>query len=98
MASKVTVRTPRKAKRTPLPPLPPLPNIDAFPTIGYSRWRDLRPFVRYSREWVRLREKEGRFPKRMCQSPSCTVWPNSEIKRWLADPMGYRAEAACDER
>ncbi|CAG9208511.1 helix-turn-helix transcriptional regulator [Burkholderia gladioli] len=69
-----------------------LPNLDAFPTIGYSRWRDLAPFVRFSREWVRLQEAAGRFPRGTRASTTLVVWPNAEIKRWLADPLNYRAE------
>lgn len=72
------------------PPL--LPNLDAFPETGYSRWRDLVPFVRFSREWVRQNEAAGRFPRGVRVSPNLVVWKNSEIKLWLADPMGYRAE------
>jgi len=73
-----------------VPPL--LPNLDAFPTTGYSRWRDLAPFVRFSREWVRLQEAAGRFPRGVRASATLVVWPNAEIKRWLADPLNYRAE------
>lgn len=69
-----------------------LPNLDAFPTTGYSRWRDLAPFVRFSREWVRLQEAAGRFPRGTRASATLVVWPNAEIKRWLADPLNYRAE------
>jgi prophage regulatory protein len=69
-----------------------LPNLDAFPTTGYSRWRDLVPFVRFSREWVRLQEAAGRFPRGVRASAKLVVWPNAEIKRWLADPLNYRAE------
>jgi prophage regulatory protein len=73
--------------------LPLLPNLDLFPTTGYSRWSDLQPFVRYSREWVRQREQAGRFPKRVYLSKRCAVWSNAEIRNWLVDPIGYRAEA-----
>ncbi|WP_256976193.1 AlpA family transcriptional regulator [Burkholderia sp. AU28863] len=69
-----------------------LPNLDAFPTTGYSRWRDLAPFVRFSREWVRLQEAAGRFPRGVRASATLVVWPNAEIKRWLTDPLNYRAE------
>ncbi|PNL00119.1 AlpA family phage regulatory protein [Burkholderia glumae] len=66
--------------------------MDEFPTTGYSRWRDLAPFVRFSREWVRLQEAAGRFPRGTRASAKLVVWPNAEIKRWLADPLNYRAE------
>ncbi|WP_206002897.1 helix-turn-helix transcriptional regulator [Paraburkholderia polaris] len=83
--------SPNKAKRTPRA-LPLLPNLDAFPETGRSRWRDIEPFVRYSREWARQHEMAGRFPKRQHMGRTA-LWENSEIKRWLADPVNYRAEA-----
>lgn len=59
---------------------------------GYSRWAAVEKRIGFSREWVRQREKEGRFPKRVHLSQRCVVWPNREIHRWLADPVNYRAE------
>ncbi len=79
-----------KAKRTPRM-LPLLPNLDAFPETGRSRWRDIEPFVRYSREWARQHEMAGRFPKRQHMGRTA-LWENSEIKRWLTDPVSYRSE------
>lgn len=81
------------AKRT-RAPLPTLPNLDAFPEIGFSRWADLKPYVRFSREYVRLKELEGRFPRGVRASKTLVLWSNAEVRKWLADPMGYRAEAA----
>ncbi|WP_206953335.1 helix-turn-helix transcriptional regulator [Trinickia acidisoli] len=65
----------------------------SLPLDGYTRWNDLRNLVPGSREWVRLREKEGRFPKRVRLSQRCSAWPNRELHRWFADPAGYRAES-----
>ncbi|MDG0025949.1 AlpA family phage regulatory protein [Trinickia sp. Y13] len=65
----------------------------ALPLDGYSRWRDLRKFIPLSHESVRQRELKGHFPKRVqLGSARCVAWPNREVHRWLADPVGYRAE------
>ncbi|VWC29779.1 phage transcriptional regulator AlpA [Burkholderia lata] len=64
----------------------------ALPLDGFTRWNDLKQFVPLSHEAVRLRERAGRFPKRVqLGSARCVAWPNREIHRWLADPAGYRA-------
>ncbi|WP_429437159.1 helix-turn-helix transcriptional regulator [Paraburkholderia youngii] len=66
--------------------------FESLPHNGYSRWKDLEPFVPFSRETLRKRELEGRFPRRVHISLRCCAWPNSELHRWFADPVGYRAE------
>ncbi|EFP64434.1 Predicted transcriptional regulator [Ralstonia pickettii] len=71
-----------------------LPSPEALPADGFTRWKDLKAFVPLSREAVRLREKAGRFPKRIHLSQRCAAWPNRELHRWLADPAGYRAPEA----
>ncbi|MCX4137917.1 AlpA family transcriptional regulator [Paraburkholderia sp. SEWSISQ10-3 4] len=35
---------------------------------------------------------EGRAPKPVRLSLRCTVWDDTQIHAWLADPLGYRAE------
>ncbi len=66
-----------------------------LPLDGFSRWSDLRIFIPLSRETIRQRELEGRFPRASRLTQRCTVWPNREIHRWIADPMSYRScEAA----
>ncbi|WP_081070073.1 helix-turn-helix transcriptional regulator [Burkholderia cepacia] len=62
-----------------------------LPLDGFSRWSDLRPFVPLSRETVRQRELEGRFPRARRLTQRCTVWSNREIHRWIADPLNYRS-------
>ena len=90
---KPTVETSDSSRSALRTSLPILPNLDAFPGTGYSRWSDLRPFVRFSREWVRLQEIAGRFPRRVQMSKTCVMWPNVEVKRWLDDPLNYKAGA-----
>ncbi|MBR8387643.1 helix-turn-helix transcriptional regulator [Burkholderia cenocepacia] len=62
-----------------------------LPLDGFSRWENLRRFIPLCRETVRQRELEGRFPRASRLTQRCTVWPNREIHRWMADPLNYRA-------
>ena len=67
----------------------------ALPLDGYTRWNELKRIVPLSHESVRLRERAGRFPKRVqLGSARCVAWPNREIHRWLSDPSGYRVQEA----
>ncbi|MFW2397404.1 helix-turn-helix transcriptional regulator [Burkholderia ubonensis] len=67
-------------------------DVDSLPLDGFSRWGELRSFLPFSRETLRKREIEGRFPRRFRLSLRCSVWSNREIHRWFADPVGYRAD------
>jgi predicted DNA-binding transcriptional regulator AlpA len=62
-----------------------------LPQDGYSRWETLKDFVPLGREAIRLREKAGKFPRRVRFGTRCSAWDNREIHRWLADPEGYRS-------
>jgi len=64
---------------------------ESLPLDGFSRWNDLRTFVPFSRETLRKRELEGRFPQRVHMTLRCTAWPNRELHRWFSDPVNYRA-------
>lgn len=65
-----------------------------LPLDGFSKWADLRPFIRLSRETVRKLEREGRFPRAIRLTLRCTVFDNRETHRYLADPLNYRAADA----
>ncbi|HGL6719975.1 AlpA family transcriptional regulator [Burkholderia contaminans] len=68
-----------------------------LPLDGFSRWDDLQRFIPLSRETVRQRELEGRFPRASRLTQRCTVWSNREIHRWMADPLNYRAADVASE-
>lgn len=36
--------------------------------------------------------KEKRFPAPLKLGPRCARWRMGDLRRWLADPLGYRAE------
>lgn len=86
MATKVAITQPSGGSSLPPP--------EALPLDGFTRWIGLEPFVPFSRETLRKRELEGRFPKRVHLSQRCAAWPNRELHRWFADPAGYRAPEA----
>ncbi|CAE6855171.1 hypothetical protein R75461_07669 [Paraburkholderia nemoris] len=69
-----------------------LPTSESLPLDGFSRWDDLRVFVPFSRETLRKRELEGRFPRRQHLSQRCAAWSNRELHRWFSDPVNYRSE------
>lgn len=73
------------------------PTPAGLPLDGFSRWENLRSFIPLSRETVRQRELEGRFPRASRLTQRCTVWPNREIHRWMADPLNYRATDVASE-
>jgi prophage regulatory protein len=80
----------------PAPPAAPsgasaVPAPVALPADGFSRWDTLKIFVPFSRETLRKREKEGRFPRRQHFSERCAAWSNRELHRYFADPANYRA-------
>ncbi len=72
---------------------PELGNIPApvLPTVGMCRWDTLSQFVPISRESWRKLVNAGKAPKPVKLSERCTMYPNAEVHRWLADPAGYRA-------
>ncbi|ADG18849.1 conserved hypothetical protein [Paraburkholderia atlantica] len=68
------------------------PRPQALPRNGCSRWADLKPFIPVRRETWRKLCLNGRAPKAAKLSLRCTVRNNADVHRWLADPVGYRAE------
>ncbi|PRE84535.1 transcriptional regulator [Burkholderia multivorans] len=65
-------------------------HVDMLPEVGHSRWRQIAPFVGVCRETWRKLCLSGRAPQPTQLSPRCTVWKNTEIHRYLSDPLRYR--------
>ncbi|MFM0562006.1 helix-turn-helix transcriptional regulator [Paraburkholderia sediminicola] len=65
-------------------------HINTLPLVGHSRWKQIEPFVGMSRESWRQRCLDGRAPRPIRLGERCTVWNNSEIHNYLADPLNYR--------
>lgn len=66
------------------------PAPESLPSVGMSRWQTLRHFIPISRESWRQLVNSGKAPKPVKLSERCSMWPNAEIHRWLADPISYR--------
>ncbi|MBS1154604.1 MAG: hypothetical protein H6R07_528 [Proteobacteria bacterium] len=66
---------------------------DTFPTVGMSRWGQFQPFSPISKERFRQLSKQGLAPQPVRLGIRCTMYHNSELHRWLADPVNYRADA-----
>ncbi|NVD74537.1 transcriptional regulator [Duganella sp. BJB1802] len=62
----------------------------ALPPVGMSRWQQLQHIIPVSREKWRQLCLVGRAPAPIRISERCTMYPNIEVHRWLADPIGYR--------
>jgi len=71
---------------------PKIPSPETLPFDGMSRWRQFARFAPISRECFRQLAKQGRAPQPIRLGVRCTMYSNRELHRWLADPLGYRAE------
>lgn len=80
-----------QASAQPHPPLYPR-HPQTLPIDGVSRFGQLGPFLPCSRETWRKLVLAKRAPQPIKIGERCTVYRNSEVHAWLADPAGYRAE------
>jgi len=62
-----------------------------LPMTGVSRYGQLAPFISLSREKWRQLVLAGKAPQPIRMGARCTVYKNSDVHAWLADPIGYRA-------
>jgi predicted DNA-binding transcriptional regulator AlpA len=67
------------------------PQAQTLPQIGMSRWNQLRHFIPVGREKWRLLVLACKAPKPVKLSERCTMYPNVEVHRWIADPANYQA-------
>ncbi|MDF3116319.1 AlpA family transcriptional regulator [Burkholderia semiarida] len=60
-----------------------------LPLVGKIRWPRVKPHVPYCRnQWYSL-GLAGKVPAPIRLTERCTVWDAAEIRRWIADPLGY---------
>jgi prophage regulatory protein len=50
-----------------------------------------------SRSTIYRKIAEGTFPAQLKISTNGTGWHESDINRWIADPVGWRPKRQCDE-
>ena len=65
---------------------------NSLPLVGMSRWQQLRHLIPVSRETWRQLVIAGKAPPAVKLSERCTMYSNEQVLRWIADPVGYRAE------
>lgn len=68
-----------------------------LPRVGLSKWAQIAPFIPVCRESWRKLGLAGKAPQPIRMSRTCSVYSNAEVHRWLADPLGYRADPGLGE-
>lgn len=68
--------------------------ITDLPQHGFSRWNQIAPFVGVSKSQFRLLVLGNRAPQPTHLSHRVTVYSNSELHKWFADPLAYKAEVS----
>jgi prophage regulatory protein len=64
--------------------------VPALPSVGMSRWQQLRHVIPVSRETWRQLCLAHKAPAPIRLSDRCTMYRNADVHRWLADPIGFR--------
>ena len=65
-----------------------------IPNDGMSRFKQIQAYLPVSRETWRKMVKAKKAPQPIVFSARCVMFKNSEVKRFLSDPLNYRAEVA----
>lgn len=63
-----------------------------LPRIGYSRLKQILPFLPISREKFRQLVRQGKAPQPIYLSSRCCMYTNASIHEFLADPINYQVE------
>jgi prophage regulatory protein len=71
------------------PAAQPAPTL---PTIGMSRFKKIQPFLPISRERFRQLVRDHKAPQPTYLGSRCAMYKNSELHKFLADPLNHRAE------
>lgn len=58
-------------------------NPASLPPQGYTRAKDLLPYVPFGLATLWNWSKQGKFPAPVKISPTITAWRNSEVIAWL---------------
>jgi hypothetical protein len=62
-----------------------------LPSIGMSRWSQIKTFIPFSKEKFRQLSLAKKAPQPIRLGIRCSFYRNEEIHRFLADPLNYRA-------
>jgi len=63
-----------------------------LPSIGMSRWSQIKSFIPFSKEKFRQLSLEKKAPQPIRMGIRCTFYSNQEIHRFLEDPLNYSAQ------
>jgi len=67
--------------------------LGRIPDNGFLRQSQLIPaIVPFAAATLWRKVKNGTFPKPVKLSDRVTAWKVEDVRAWIADPMGYRAE------
>lgn len=69
------------------------PVAPILPSIGFSRWPQIAPFLPMGRETWRKLVRAGKAPQPVRFSETCVAYRNEDMHRFLADPLNFAAEA-----
>lgn len=67
-------------------------------TISILRLAAVKARTGLSRTTIYRRMDAGTFPRSTQISPGLVGWYETDIDAWIADPMGWRAGAALEEK
>ncbi len=73
------------------PAAEPAPTL---PMIGMSRFKQIQPFLPISSERFRQLVRDQKAPQPTYLGSRCAMYKNSELHKFLADPLNYRAEVS----
>lgn len=68
------------------------PERDTLPWDGMSRWSQFKLFSPFSREKWRQLVRDGEAPQPIRLGARLTMWRNSDLHEFLADPLNYQAK------
>lgn len=69
-------------------------NVDILPKIGMSRWKQFEHLIPFSKEKFRQLVLKGRAPQPIRFSERCTAYSNSELIKFLNDPLNYYSNSS----
>jgi predicted DNA-binding transcriptional regulator AlpA len=58
--------------------------------MGMSRFKNIQPFLPFSREKFRQLVREKKAPQPTYLGSRCAMYKNEELHKFLADPANYR--------
>lgn len=66
------------------------PERISLPWDGMSRWSQFKQFSPFSREKWRQLVRDGRAPQPIRLGARLTMWRNTDLHEFLADPLNYQ--------